>query len=195
MAAGGRAAHLSWKTRSDAHHPGRATSLPHAAWHHLSHRGLSQMSPSDHWRMDCKGELEILEMPWLQSCDLLSLWDGAIQVKIEDQELGTTCIRVFQKHTFSNKKISATHHASTRELVWRYPKGFLISTIFKGSLSHLKFDHFYIVDFHSALTFLDRDLWSEGRVKIYRVKMVKLKVTWGPLKISRNHKSFWIPSN
>ena len=30
----------------------------------------------------------------------------------------------------------------------------------------LVFDHFYIVDFHSAVTFLDRDLRSEGWVKI-----------------------------
>ena len=82
-------------------------------------------------------------------------------------------IRVFQKHL--KKKIkSATHHASAWGLVWRDPKQFLISTKFKGSSSHLKFDHFYIVDFHSALSFMDRDLWSEGWVKIYNMKMVKL---------------------
>ena len=46
--------------------------------------------------------------------------------------------------------------------------------MFRGSLGHLEFDHFYIVDFHSDLAFLDRDLLSEDRVKIYNVKKVKL---------------------
>ena len=34
-----------------------------------------------------------------------------------------------------------------------------------------------------------------GRVKIYNVKHVKTEVTLGPLKLGRNQKSFWIPSN
>ena len=71
------------------------------------------------------------------------------------------CTRVYRENMFFKKKISATHNASAWGLVRRDPKGFLISTMFRGSLGHLKFDHFYIVDFHSALAFLDRDLRSE----------------------------------
>ena len=70
-------------------------------------------------------------------------------------------IRVYRENMFFKKKISATHNASAWGLVRRDPKGFLISTMFRGSLGHLKFDHFHIVDFHSALAFLDRDLRSE----------------------------------
>ena len=62
---------------------------------------------------------------------------------------------------FFKEKISATHNASGWGLDRRDPKRFLISTMFRGSLGHLKFDHSYIVDFHSALAFLDRDLRSE----------------------------------
>ena len=65
------------------------------------------------------------------------------------------------KKNFFKNKMSTTHNASAWGLVRRDPKGFLISTMFRGSLGHLKFDHFYIVDFHSALAFLDRDLRSE----------------------------------
>ena len=70
-------------------------------------------------------------------------------------------IRVYRENMFFKKRISATHNASACGLVRRDPKIFLISTMFRGSLGHLKFDHFYIVDFHSALAFLDRDLRSE----------------------------------
>ena len=83
-------------------------------------------------------------------------------------------IRVYHKNTFFKNKKRPTRQASAWGLVWRNPKGFLISTMFRGSSSHFRFDHFYIVDFHSALTFLDRDLCSEGWVKIYNVKMVKI---------------------
>ena len=62
------------------------------------------------------------------------------------------------KTTFFKNKKSSTHKESAWGLVWRNPKGFLISTMFRGSSNHFHFDHFYIVDFHSALTFLDRDL-------------------------------------
>ena len=61
-------------------------------------------------------------------------------------------IRVYRENMFFKKKISATHNASACGLVRRNPKGFLISTMFRGSLSHLKFDLFYIADFHSVLT-------------------------------------------
>ena len=63
---------------------------------------------------------------------------------------------------FFKIKINATHNASARGLVRRDPKGFLISTMFRGSLGHLKFDHFYIVDFHSAIAFLTK-VRSEAR--------------------------------
>ena len=70
--------------------------------------------------------------------------------------------RVFQKNTFFKKEISATHHASAWRLVWRNPKGFLISTKFKGSLGHFCFDLFYDVDFHSALTWPGWE-WAEWK--------------------------------
>ena len=65
--------------------------------------------------------------------------------------------RVYHKNTFFRNKISPTRQASAWGLVWRNPKGFLISTKFRGSSSHFRFDQFHIVDFHSALTFLDWD--------------------------------------
>ena len=74
------------------------------------------------------------------------------------QCVGYILIRVYHKNTFFKNKISPTRQASAWGLVWRNPKGFLISTMFRGSSNHFRFDHFYIVDFHSALTFLDRDL-------------------------------------
>ena len=76
-------------------------------------------------------------------------------------ELFNVCTRVYRENMFFKKRISATHNASACGLVRRDPKIFLISTMFRGSLGHLKFDHFYIVDLHSALAFLDRDLRSE----------------------------------
>ena len=83
-------------------------------------------------------------------------------------------IRVFHQNMFfQQQKISATHHASAWGLVWRNPKGFIILNKFKGSSSHLKFDHFYIVDFHSALASQVSVQKREGWVKIYNVKMVK----------------------
>ena len=55
-------------------------------------------------------------------------------------------------NSFLKKQIGGTHHASALRLVWKNPKGFLILTKFRGSSSHFRFDYFYIVDFHSALT-------------------------------------------
>ena len=117
-------------------------------------------------------------------------------------QFGTLCTfppwmrqsRVFQKNTFFEKQIGGTHHASALRLVWKNPKGFLISTKFRGSSSHFCFDHFYIIDFHSDLAFRDRDLQSEGWVKIYNVKMVKTEMARGPPKLCWNQKSFWILS-
>ena len=64
--------------------------------------------------------------------------------------------------------------------------------MFRGSSSHFRFDHFYIVDFHSALTTQVSVQKSEGWVKIYNVKMVKTEMARGPPKLCRNQKSFWI---
>ena len=66
----------------------------------------------------------------------------------------TMSIRVFQKKHFFEKIKSTTHQALARELVWKDPKGFLILTKFRGASGHFRFDLFYIVDFHSALTWL-----------------------------------------
>ena len=99
------------------------------------------------------------------------------------------------KNTSFKNRLSPTNQASAGGAIWRDPKEFLISTKFRGSSSHFRFDHFYIVDFHLALTFPDRDLWNEGRVKIYNVKMVKTEMARGPLKLCQNQKSFWILSN
>ena len=68
-------------------------------------------------------------------------------------------------------------------------------TSFRGCTSHFRFDHFYIVDFHSALTSQVSIRKSEGRVKIYNVKMVKTEMACAPPKTCQNQKSFWIPSN
>ena len=68
---------------------------------------------------------------------------------------------------------------------------------FRGSSGHFCFDHFYIVDFHSALT----THWqvsvgkSEGWVKIYNIKMVQMELACSPPKTCQNKKSIWIPSN
>ena len=55
--------------------------------------------------------------------------------------------RMVQKKFFSQKQIGRTRHASALRLVWKNPKGFLISAKFRGSSSHFRFDHFYIVYF------------------------------------------------
>ena len=81
-----------------------------------------------------------------------SLLDNCFPAQVRDN---------IHTYMFFKEKISATHNASAWGLDRRDPKRFLISTMFRGSLGHLKFDHFYIVDFHSALAFLDRDLRSE----------------------------------
>ena len=93
-----------------------------------------------------------------------------------------------QNMIFWNKK-----NQPTLVVGWRIPKGFLILTTFRGCTSHFRFGHFYIVDFHSALTFSDRDLKIEGWVKIYNVKMSKTEMACAPPKCSRNQKSFWDP--
>ena len=77
----------------------------------------------------------------------------------------------------------------------RMAKWFLISIKFRGSSSHFRFDHFYSVDFHSALT-SQVSVWkSEGWLKIYNVKMVKIEMVRGTSKLNRNQKSFWLLSN
>ena len=58
---------------------------------------------------------------------------------------------------------STTRQALAWGLVWKDPKEFLISTKLRGASSHFRFDHFYIVDFHSALSARPR----KGRLKIY----------------------------
>ena len=99
------------------------------------------------------------------------------------------------KKTFFKNKISPTRQASAWGLVWKNPKGFLISIKFRGSSSHFRFDHFYSVDFHSALT-SQVSVWkSEDWLKIYNVKMVKIEMVRGTSKLNRNQKSFWLLSN
>ena len=80
---------------------------------------------------------------------------------------------------------STTHQALARGLFWKDPKGFLISIKFRGASCHSRFDHFYIVDFHSAFTFPDRDLRSEGWVQIYNVKWSKRTWLEDPLIFSK----------
>ena len=53
---------------------------------------------------------------------------------------------------FLNKK-NPTHSRGIWVVGWKIPKGFLISTTFRGYTSNFRFGHFYIVDFHSALNF------------------------------------------
>ena len=125
--------------------------------------------------------------------NFLYYWIFCILLKRNEQ--WALSMRVYHKNTFFTNKLCPTHQASAWGLVWRNPKGFLISTKFRGSSSHFRFDHFYIVYFHSAPTFLDWDLRSKGWVKIYNVKMVKTEMARGPPKLCRNQKSFWILSN
>ena len=56
---------------------------------------------------------------------------------------------VSEKRFFEKMK-SITHHAIAWGLVSKDPKGFLISTKFRGASGHFRFDLFHIVDFHSA---------------------------------------------
>ena len=46
----------------------------------------------------------------------------------------------FTKTLFQQQKNGGTHQSSAWGLVWREPKQFLISTKFRGSSGHLKFD-------------------------------------------------------
>ena len=98
---------------------------------------------------------------WQLVTQVICLFNGSKSSGYEACDKGDMRIRVYRENMFFKKKISANHNASAWGLVRRDPKRFLISTMFRGSLGHLKFDHFYIVDFHSALAFLDRDLRSE----------------------------------
>ena len=66
---------------------------------------------------------------------------------------------------------------------------------FRECTRHIRFDHFYIVDFHSALTTQVSVQKNEGWVKIYIIKMVKTEMARGPPKLCRNQKPFWILSN
>ena len=50
----------------------------------------------------------------------------------------------------------------TTHLLWEDPRGFLISIKFRSASSHFRFDHFYIIDFHSALTWLG---WEKAEQK------------------------------
>ena len=77
----------------------------------------------------------------------------------------------------------------------RNPRGFLILTSFRGCTSHFRFDHFYIVDFHSSLSLQVTFRKSEGRVKIYNVKMIKTEMACAPPNTCQNQKFFQIPSN
>ena len=64
---------------------------------------------------------------------------------------------LFKKHT---KVLYITVFQKKKKLCWKnkkrnppsIAKGFLISTKFRGSSSHFRFDHYYIVDFHSTLS-------------------------------------------
>ena len=93
---------------------------------------------------------------------------------------------------FLMKKFGSTRSASIWGLLWRNPKGFLILIGFRECTSHFRV--FYTVDFHSALTLPDRDLRSEGWVKINNVKKFKTEMICAPPKSCQNQKSFRIPS-
>ena len=68
--------------------------------------------------------------------------------------MASLLIRVFrEKKKFFFKKIkSGTHQALALGLAWKDPKEFLILTKFRCASSHFRLEHFYIVDFHSALS-------------------------------------------
>ena len=91
------------------------------------------------------------------------------------------------------KNIGSTCSASIWGLLWRNPKGFLILTTFRGCTSHFRFDLFYIVDFHSALT-LSGKVRAECKTTMYKrskqkwlvhpLKVVKVKNPFGFLQSS-----------
>ena len=61
--------------------------------------------------------------------------------------------RVFKKNMFLKKtKIGSTSSAIIWGLLYMNPKGFLILRTFRGCTSHFRFDLFYAVDYHPALT-------------------------------------------
>ena len=99
--------------------------------------------------------------------------------------------RVFHENMFFMKRNCSTCSASIWGLLWRNEKDFLILISFRGYTSHFRFDIFYIVDFHSALTLPDRDLRIEDWVKIYNNKTSKRKWLVHPLKLIKIKKSFW----
>ena len=89
------------------------------------------------------------------------------------------------------KQIGSTRSASIWGLLWRNPKGFLILTTFRGCTSHFRFDLFYIVDLHSALTFTweVRAEWistlykrSKRKWLVHSLKLVKIKNPFGFLQ-------------
>ena len=133
---------------------------------------------------------------WMSSVHLLSVFLPSSIMNLLCSKKGeiwfNSCIYegVSEKHLFKIIK-STTHQALAWGLVWKDPKGFLISTKFRGASSHFRFDHFYIADFHSALSARPR----EKAEWIYNVKVVKTEVARGTPKLCRNQKSFWILSN
>ena len=110
-----------------------------------------------------------------------------------DNDIHTLCITCtlgcFRKTLFKENK-KRNPPSISLELSLKGSKRRLISTKFRGTSSHFCFDHFYIVDFHLAPSWLRED-W----VKIYNAKMVKMEVARGNPKLCRKQKLFWIMSN
>ena len=100
-------------------------------------------------------------------------------------------IRVSHENEFLMTKIGSTRSASIWGLLWRNPKGFLILTTFRGCTSHFRFDLFYIVDFHPALTSPDI-VRAEWKFTIQCKKRSKRKRLVHPRKLIQNKDPFGI---
>ena len=70
------------------------------------------------------------------------------QNNLDDSACGST--KMFHQNMFLKKRNGSTRSVSIWGLLWRNPKGFLILISFRGCTTHFCYDHFYIVDFHSA---------------------------------------------
>ena len=112
------------------------------------------------------------------------------------QDLSCMMIRVFHKIMFLMRKIGSTYSATIWGLFWGNPKGFVILASFRGCESHFRFDLFYNIDFHSALTLSGKvragwksTMWKRSKQKwlVQALKVGKIKSPFEFLQINRKY--------
>ena len=115
MASSWRPSNICWTTCPDADHLGPAAPLPLGARHHLPHWRVPQMPSSDHGNLDCQGQHKILEMSCLQGCNVLPIWDSALQKQDEAEKLGFARVLFHRalkrpmKHLYPKKAMKIGH--------------------------------------------------------------------------------------